>query len=73
MTNELAKTKRLNIIKQRLGYRRLRRLTNAVLRRPNGCPVPCPTSQDCEACANPCCVKAHAELEAYWQELDAKC
>ena len=63
---------RLTAIGQRLFGRRLRRITNASLRCASNCTLKKPSDTDCAACQNLECVRVKAELDAFWQEVDAK-
>ncbi len=68
--SEKTRQERLNIIRQRLEYRRLRRITNKSLACAANCTNQPPTDNKCNACMNPACVEAKAELDAFWQEKD---
>ncbi len=68
--NPKRRQERLDSIQQRLHYRRLRRIVNASLHCAANCNNQPPTDGKCNACMNPACVKAKAELDAFWQEKD---
>jgi hypothetical protein len=67
-TKDLKERKR--IIKARLEYRQLQRLTNTSLRCAINCHLNFPTEEDCVACQNEACMTAKSQLSDYWKNLD---
>ncbi len=67
-TKDLKERKR--IIKARLEYRQLQRLTNTSLRCAINCHLNFPTEEDCDACQNEACMTAKGRLTDYWKNLD---
>ncbi len=62
-------TQRIAEVKQRLAYRRLRKICNASLRCAIECPIWDRKPEHCEFCGNPACIEAKENLDNLWREL----
>ena len=73
MTSEkYRRTQRIAEIKQRLAYRRLRKICNASLRCAIDCPIWDRTPEHCEFCGNQSCIDAKKALNEMWADKDSK-
>lgn len=66
------KEQRLNDIRQRLEYCRLRKACNASLRCGIECPIWDRTPEHCEFCGNQNCIESKKALDELWAEKDTK-
>lgn len=65
-------TQRIAEVKQRLAYRRLRKICNASLRCGIECPIWDRAPEHCEFCGNQNCIESKKALDELWAEKDTK-